>query len=317
MRGRRILYLIALLSVAAFHLAYGQYISHYMFWFVLLLPALSLLVSLPAILSTRVTLIGGEDVSRDRPCAVRLSAVCASFLPLDCLKVRLEEKNLFLDERPKRTTHRLIDLSEAEQAIPLKTDCIGTVRCSIRSAWAYDYLGFFMLPVRKGAAVTLTVLPAPTAPKPMPTLIDPSEQALKPKPQGFSEEHELRPYRPGDSINLIHWKLSSKFDDTIIREPQELQRRNIVLAVDLPDSYVMQESLLDQLAFLTDTLMAMQIPYTLYIGLKTVSIRSDGEFKTFLKTFLSEPLHAEPTPAIRTGNDTLVVRLTPGEGVAA
>ena len=74
---------------------------------------------------------------------------------------------------------------------------------------------------------------------------------------------------------------------------------------------------MDQLAFLTDTLMAMQIPYTLYIGLKTVSIRSDGEFKTFLKTFLSEPLHAEPTPAIRTGNDTLVVRLTPGEGVAA
>ena len=90
MLGRRILYLIALLSVAAFHLAFGQYVSHYMLWFVLLLPVVSLLLSLPAILSTRVQLTGADDVQRGRACSMRLLATCTFFLPLDCLKVRIE-----------------------------------------------------------------------------------------------------------------------------------------------------------------------------------------------------------------------------------
>ncbi|MDO4853067.1 MAG: DUF58 domain-containing protein, partial [Clostridia bacterium] len=131
--------------------------------------------------------------------------------------------------------------------------------------------------------------------------------------QGFSEDHELRPYREGDSINLIHWKLSSKFDDPIIREPQELIRKNIILAIDLPDSYSEQENLLDQLVYLSDQLLNKQIPFTLYIGMQTVIIRSDGELSAFLKTFLSEPMRAEKTLSIRTGNDTLVYRLTPNQ----
>ena len=155
------------------------------------------------------------------------------------------------------------------------------------------------------------MLPTPTEPVPNPELVASSAQVLKPKPQGFSEEHELRPYRAGDSINLIHWKLSSKMDEPIIREPQELIRKHIILAVDLPESYEAQENLLDQLCWLSDTLLKKQIPFGLYLGLQNTLIRSDGELTALLKTFLSEPLHAEATDAIRSGNDTLVYRLTP------
>ena len=43
---------------------------------------------------------------------------------------------------------------------------------------------------------------------------------LKPKyGGGFAEDHDLRPYRPGDTANSIHWKLSSKLDEPIVREP--------------------------------------------------------------------------------------------------
>lgn len=313
MRGRRILYLSALASAVSFHLAFGQYVSHYILLFVLCLPVVSLLLSLPAILTTKVMLIGAEDVQRGNGTHVRVRALCGFFLPLDCLKLCIEEQNLFADEKSTRHVFRLIGLHRKDKTIKTATDRIGTVRCSIRYARAYDYLGLFAIPVRKANAVTFTVLPTPVAPDPMPTLIDPSEQILKPKPQGFSEEHELRGYRPGDSLNLIHWKLSSKHDELIIREPQELIRKNIILALDLPDSYAKQQNLLDQLAFLTDHLLQQQISFTLYIGMKTLRIRSDGELATFLKTFLSEPMHAENTLPIRTGNDTLVCRLSPGK----
>ena len=36
---------------------------------------------------------------------------------------------------------------------------------------------------------------------------------------GFSDFYELREYRQGDSLKNIHWKLSSKYDDLIVKEP--------------------------------------------------------------------------------------------------
>ena len=311
MRGRRILYLIALAATAAFHLAFGQYVSHFMLWFVLLIPVVSLLLSLPAVLTTRVELFGTDDVQRGRAATMRFKAHCRFFLPLDCLKIKIEEQNLFVEEKPTRKTIRLYGLTDREKRVRVSTDKLGTIRLSVRSAWAYDYLGFFAIPLKKPNPVSFTVLPTPAAPVPDPTLIDSAEQVLKPKPQGFSEEHELRPYRAGDSINLIHWKLSSKFDDPIIREPQELIRKHIILAVDLPASYDAQESLLDQLCWLGDSLFAQQIPFGLQLGYLSKTIHTDVELQTVLKMFLAEPLHAEATDAIRTGNDTLVYRLTP------
>ena len=311
MHGRRILYLITLAAVATFHLVFGQYISHFMLWFVLLIPVASLLMSLPAILTTKVELFGADDVQRGRPASMRILTRCRFFLPLDCLKIKIEEQNLFAEDKPARKTILLYGLTEKEKRVRVSTDRLGTIRLSVRSAWAYDYLGFFAIPLKRPNPVSFTVLPTPAAPVPDPVLIDSAEQVLRPKPQGFSEEHELRPYRAGDSINLIHWKLSSKFEDPIIREPQELIRKRIILAVDLPASYDAQESLLDQLVWLSDSLFAQQISFGLQLGYLQKSIHNDVELHTVLKTFLAEPLHAEPAEAIRTGNDTLVYRLTP------
>ena len=311
MWGRRALYLSALVAVTAFHMAYGQYVSHYMLLFVLFLPLASLLISLPSILSTKAVLTGADDVQRHYPAHLKVSAICSFLLPLGCLRLKIEKQNLFSREKPEYEVFALRDLSSEEESLNVSTEHIGTIRCRIRSAWAYDYLGFFALPVRKGNSVAFTVLPDPVLPVPEPDLIEPSEQIAKPKPQGFSEEHELRPYRAGDSINLIHWKLSSKFDDPIIREPQEVIRKNIILGMDLPDSFADQEDLMGQLVFLSEQLFALQIPYTLYIGKQTVIIRSEGELSTFLKAFLAEPMRVEKTLNIRTGNDTLVYRLIP------
>ena len=55
---------------------------------------------------------------------------------------------------------------------------------------------------------------------------------LKPKyGGGFSEEHDLRDYRPGDMSNSIHWKLSSKTDKLIVREALEQENKEIFLVL--------------------------------------------------------------------------------------
>ncbi|MBR2633811.1 MAG: DUF58 domain-containing protein, partial [Lentisphaeria bacterium] len=47
-----------------------------------------------------------------------------------------------------------------------------------------------------------------------------SKASGRPKPGGgYGENYEIRQYRPGDNLNQIHWKLSAKVGDLMLREP--------------------------------------------------------------------------------------------------
>ena len=315
MTSRRILYIVLLIGSTVMHFAYGQYVTHYILLFMLLLPALSLLISLPSILMSKVTLTGGEDVCRNRPAKVHLNVECSFFLPPERYSIRIESRNLFLDERPDKQKLLLNGKRSEKLVFEPDTSRLGTVSYRIRSARACDYLGLFSIPIRRTGLVALTVLPDKECPIPEPELVEPSDRIMKPKPQGFSEEHELRPYREGDAINLIHWKLSEKYDETIVREPQVLVRKNIVLSVDLPKDYQDQQNVMEQLSYLSDQLTKNNIPYVLHFGMQKCSIGSNGEFERFLKTVLSEPMKEQSAEPVLAGNDTLVYRIVPNPEV--
>ena len=315
MAGRRALYIALLIGAAVMHFAYGQYITFYVLLFLLCLPVLSVLISLPAALNTRAELFGGEDVERDHTCRIRLNAECKWFLPPECITIRIEEQNLFTEITPRYRKVRFYGTNGGTQTFTPGTGRLGTIRYRIKQASVCDYLGLISIPIRKSGAVALTVLPKPAAPVPLPDLLAPSDRILKPKPQGFSEEHELRPYREGDAVNLIHWKLSLKYDEPIVREPQELVRKGVVLSMDLPADYAQQQSVLEQLRYLSDRLLEQKIPYLLHFGMKTVMIGSNGEYERFIKTVLSEPMRPETALPERAGNDMQMYRILPGKEV--
>jgi uncharacterized protein (DUF58 family) len=315
MTGRRLTYGALLFAVCALHLAYGQYVSFYILLFVLLLPVLSLLLSLPAILMSRAELTGGVDVQRGRTSEVTLKVQCRFFLPPEAWKLKVERQNLFLESRPNRTKMRFYAVREKEVKFKPDTGRLGTMTIRIRSARVCDYLGLFSIPIRRGAPVTVTVMPNAEEPVPMPQLVEPSDRIMKPKPIGFSEEHELRPYREGDAINLIHWKLTEKMDAPIVREPQELMRKNIVLCMDRFRDYEREQSVLEQLRCLADVLNENRVPFMLYYGFENTRIEGDGDFEHFLRSYLSGPIRDEKAQSVSAGNDTLVYRIAPKQEV--
>lgn len=312
MAGRRILYSVLLITAAVFHIAYGQYITHFVLLFLLFLPVISLLVSLPSIMASSARLQGGEDIFRGRQRVIRLETECGFFFPPCVWKIRVEQQNLFMEEEPE--LHKVILRGTREKTLVFEPDTtkIGVIRCSIRSARVCDHLGLFAIPIKKSGGVSFTIMPEEKAPIPEPELVEPSLKVLKPKPMGFSEEHELRPYREGDQINLIHWKLTMKMDEPIVREPQEVIRKNIVLAVSLPENYEEKQSVLEQLMYLGNRLSEHDIPYLLYFGKTAITILSAMELERFMKSsVLSKPMHKEKAPPINEGTDTLVYYIVP------
>jgi uncharacterized protein (DUF58 family) len=311
MIGRRLTYVALLLGTAVLHFAYGQYETYFVLLFMLLLPVFSLLLSLPAILTTRAELSVCGDVRRGREGSVTLHVSTRFFLPPEVVKITIEHKNLFLDARAAREKVRIFGARDGERTFAADTDRLGMITYRMRRARCCDYLGLFAIPIRKSGPVAFSVLPNAEPPVPVPELVEPSPRIMKPKPLGFSEEHELRPYREGDSINLIHWKLSEKYDETIVREPQELIRKNVVLSLDRYGDYGAQQSVLEQLRFLSDLLLENDITYLLHFGLRCTCIRSDGEFGRFLRSALSEPIRDEKAAHVAPGSDTLVYRILP------
>ena len=47
-----------------------------------------------------------------------------------------------------------------------------------------------------------------------------------------SEVYQLREYRPGDDIRQIHWKLSSKLDELILKEASQPESRSLLVFWD-------------------------------------------------------------------------------------
>lgn len=311
MASRRVLYGALLLAALIMHFAYGQYITHYVLLFLLCLPVLSFLISLPAMLTSSAELLGGADVERSHACRVRLTLACKWFLPPEAITLMIERQNLFTEGEPTLEKLRFYGVRSAKREFTPDTETLGTVRYRIKKARVCDYLGLISIPIKKSGLVALTVLPQAEKPSPDPDLVKASDLVLKPKPQGFSEEHELRPYREGDAVNLIHWKLSSKFDEPIVREPQEMIRKNIVISVDLPKMYPEQQSVIEQLRYLTDQLMEQKLSYLLHFGTDAKMIRSSGEFDRYIKTVLSEPMRTQNALPALAGNDTLVYRILP------
>ena len=315
MAARRIIYIALLIGAAVLHFAYGQYATHYVLLFLLCLPLVSLALAIPAALLSRARLEGGGSVYRGSKSSVKLEVSCRFILPPEGWNIRIETENLFTCEDVPPVKVHGDSVNALDMSFDISTAHIGTLRLNIKKARVYDYLGLFPIPVKKDPPVYLTVLPVSLAPVPEPELVDLSFVVFKPKPQGFSEEHELRPYREGDPLNLIHWKLSEKFDKTIIREPQEVLMKRIVLSCSLTRSYDEQQSVIEQLCWLNETLEKEGRSYTVQFGGRSERITCGDDFDAFIKDTLVKPMRVEDAPPMKSGDDIVVYAVQPQKEV--
>ena len=318
MSSRRLVYLTGLIMGVVFHSLYGQYLSYILLRFLLVLPFVSLLVSLPAMLRVRVLLSASGASPRGDEAAARLRIDSRFFLPVGCLSLTFTGENRFTGDKVNKQKFRYWGVQKAEEHLSLPSQRCGVISCSLGRVWAWDYMGIFALPVKRCDPAIYTVLPIPQKPQPMPELDQDSAITLKPKPGGgYSEEHELRPYRQGDPLNVIHWKLSSKLDETIVREPQLMQRKRVTLSVTPKGSQKELESQLDQLLYLSTELIEKRIPHRICFGAHMEAyIRDKNSLDEFLLMILSVQPDGSRGPVDRNKSDELVYSIRPmgGEG---
>lgn len=271
MRHRRILYVLALAAALLFQIFYDRYLARFVLVCVVSLPILSLLLALPGALCLRLQLSGsGTECRRGEARQWRLEVKRPVFLPMPRLTLRLCFHNDLTGWTEKR---RVIcsDLSDKKQVFTVQADHCGRVNCQVTRARLLDCLGVFAIPVRLPVPAAVLVLPVPTLSVELPDLglmdAPVAAQGNQRIPNG---DYELRDYRPGDPLRAVHWKLSSKRDELVVREWQGTCSPRVILAVDRFGDPERLDQVMDRFFALSAELLAQDRPHL---------VRWEGESK--------------------------------------
>lgn len=288
--SRFLLYLAVVAAAVFFRLAYVGWFGPYLVAAVAAVPPLLFLLSLPSMRALRLSLSAPERCQKGSEAQLRLGFETRARLPLSRVRVQIEIENRFTGEKALQD-YEFRSILASDGFLPLPTGACGLLCCRIASCECFDLLGLFSRRFCPEAQARCTVLPRVLAPERKPDLDAALQAAVRLRPKaggGYSEEHELRPYRPGDSVNSIHWKLSSKTDEVIIREPQIPENNEIYLI--FPRQEEPQRGL-ETLLWLSLELCKRELTH----WLAGVSVDSEEAAADALCRLLSAPL-GEPQP---------------------
>lgn len=282
------LYLALLAGAYVFKLAYIGWFGPYLMGALCLLPPLLLLLSLPSMLSLRAEISAPDRVSQGSDSELCVLFKTRALLPLSRVNIRLQLENRY-DGEVNKTKYSYAGVLSSTGRIPLPTGLCGMICISVTRLECRDLLGLFVIRRRCTAKAVCTVLPDPAAPDKCPDIDACLDSAVQLKPKyggGYAEEHELREYRPGDTVNAIHWKLSAKSDQVIVREALEQANNQVFLVLSLPGE---NDRGLACLYWLSLQLCQREIPHVIVSG-KMYPVGNEDESTAALCQLLSAPL---------------------------
>ena len=279
MTGRRIAYLGILVGCLVFYFCYQLWLSWVLLLTVAILPWLSLLLSLPAMIQFRAEVELPDHAEKNEVVHTFLWGL--SHLPQPRFLGKLIREDLLTGESVRHRSRR-----------PLPTERCGGCQISVRRLRVCDYLGLFALPVRSPEPKVMVVRPDPVPMADMPDLSHCIPRAWKPKHGGgFAENHELRLYRPGDSLNQVHWTLSAKTGELILREPMEPIRERLVLTMDLSGDI---DRKCGQLLWLSRNLLAQDLAHEIRCltgdGVIIHDVTDENKLMTAMDNLLCHPM---------------------------
>ena len=250
---RRIIYLLALIGSLIFYLAYQQWFAWILMLVMIFFPLLSLLLSIGAMIHLQM----GLDVPSKLPMgsAEKINLKISSKLPLPPHTSKVLITKPLTGERWTLTS-----------GAKLPTDHCGILHIELYKPGVFDYLGIFRLKIKNTNRQTVLILPEPVEVDIPANLLKQLEPRWWRKPGGgFAENYEIRQYNPGDNLNQIHWKLSAKVGELMLREPMTPERGLILLTMDLNGTASSLDRKLGQLLWLSQWLLEREISFDIRV----------------------------------------------------
>ena len=259
----RLVYLSVLFISSLYYVMYPHWFAWYLWVLVLLFLPFDFLISLPGMRARQLALTSPRILELGAQGELVITALSLSSLPSGPLTTRVYE----IGERGKFCHRILLSGGHGPRyGIDIDTSATDVIHFEVRRSWAHSLMGLTALPVFARYETAVTVLPAPIQP-PNYDPLSSSALRLYPKPGGgFSEEHDLRPYRLGDPIKMMHWKLSAKHDTLIVREALAPLPQTRLINAPMWDTAYERDLVVGRLRWCSASLLEQAQPHFVRIG---------------------------------------------------
>lgn len=224
MLRNRLGYCLLLAAAVLFSIFFIGYLSFFILVFLLLLPVLSFVLTALAVGGTEIRLeSSGSYTEKRREAVFRIFLGNRFFLPVACVRLKVRSVNSLCGEPVWQTLAFPADArKDTTVEYRVRSQYAGKITVSLARVRCYDYLGLFSFPKKTdGTAETFV----PPSVFPLDVFLRPSAavpegevySAVRPGDDS-SEVFGIRPYREGDRLRSVHWKLTARLGELMVRE---------------------------------------------------------------------------------------------------
>ena len=200
-----------------------------------LIPACSLAVNLYVRKKIQFRIETSQNLRKAEPGHIRVTIDNPTLFPLLRNVLVVEAVNQ-LNREKKRMVQVTAVAPRKEKTITLQAGSgyCGRIRVSVSNVKLYDCFGLVGVRCKCNGVAHMTVQPdlfeMDITLLPSSSGMQDSEVYSQEKPgSDLTETFQIREYVPGDSPRQVHWKLSSKFDKLIVRDPSLPITQNILV----------------------------------------------------------------------------------------
>lgn len=215
----RFAYIALFAAALAFSQIYAGHLSSVVFITVMILPAVSLLLTIASRFSLSVT-FDTSPVAIEKNKNLNLRVVIKNKFIFPCTSVCIfASMPGFAEQKNARLIFSMLPFQKKSLNLTYQAKYRGEYEMSLDTAYFFDYLKIFRLKktlsLKKNILVTPRIIEA-AADKSMLSSVDDEPDTTSSLASNDGERSFTRKYTDGDDIRRIHWKLSSKQEDYMV-----------------------------------------------------------------------------------------------------
>lgn len=226
MLRNKLWYILLMILFGLFALLYNEHITLVLFFVMSILPLFMWIIGMILKKSVNISLSTNVFVgTKGAPYYITIQLQNRSILPISKIKIIFKYRNLFFRTYQKEVLVTALDgKREVSLSLCVHSDYCGICEYKVAKVLLYDYMGLWRFRKKGTEELNVTILPNLT-------LIDKSlivenanvlveSDVFSSTKSGddVSELFGIREYEQGDKMNRIHWKLSLKQDELMVKQ---------------------------------------------------------------------------------------------------
>lgn len=289
-------YIILVALIFVFHILYKGDLSFILLAFLIVMPVvLFVILAIQAAMLKISVSCAVKSAERGKPEVLKITLDNPTVFPVTACRLKIRYKSFFPPDKPVSEKYSVVvpvsQRTRESVTVSFTPEHCGYVDISVKNVRISDMLGLSVLFRKARFTDRIVVLPAifpfdPDMEKSFAYSSDSDVFSTVKPGDDPSEIFELREYQDGDSMNRIHWKLSSRGESFIVKELSKPISSRILIICDTgvcksPESF---DSVLDMTATLASYLSGMQAAYTIAAASEdgTVFTAEVSDQETFL-----------------------------------